>query len=97
MFHLLRLAALLVVTGMTLSATGCAEGAPPPGDDPTPAPSGTGTRTGPDVYAACMREHGVPEFPDPGPSGLLRIGPQDVFDTESPRYRAAYESCQALA
>lgn len=96
MFRLFRFAALLLVAGMTLPAAGCSEAAPPR-DAPTPAPTGTGTRTGPDVYAACMREHGVPEFPDPGPSGLLRIGPEDVFDTESPQYRTAYETCQALA
>jgi hypothetical protein len=96
MFRSFRAAALLAVAGMALFAAGCTGGTPSR-DNPTPAPTGTGARTGPDVYAACMREHGVAEFPDPGPSGLLRIGPQDTFDTESPQYLAAYQICQELA
>lgn len=88
-----------VVAGAALLAAGCTGGKPSSGPDghPSATPSVTARQTGPDVYAACMREHGVTEFPDPGPSGLLRIGPQNVFDTASPQYLEAYEACQALA
>ncbi|MEV4643077.1 hypothetical protein AB0J80_37635 [Actinoplanes sp. NPDC049548] len=87
---------LVGLAGIVLLAAGCTSGSPS-GHRLSPAPSGTPTRTGPDVYAACMRGHGVAEFPDPGPSGLLYIGPHDTFDTDSPGYLAAYEACQHLA
>jgi hypothetical protein len=50
-------------------------------------------------FAACMRAHGVPKFPDPqtGPGGgmLMRIG-RDV-DPSSPQFQAAQKTCQKLA
>src|SRR5690606_32107857 len=41
-------------------------------------------------FARCMRENGVPEFPDPDPNAGLRITPND------PKARAALEVCDAI-
>ena len=38
----------------------------------------------------CMRAHGVPNFPDPGPHGL-HIGPN--IDPRAPQFQAAQKAC----
>jgi hypothetical protein len=46
-------------------------------------------------YAACMRAHGVPNFPDPQPGsngGFLITG----VDPNSPQFQSAQQACQSL-
>lgn len=43
-------------------------------------------------YSACMRSHGITNFPDPDARGNLRI-PANI-DTRSARYKAAVTACQ---
>jgi len=49
-------------------------------------------------YSQCMRAHGVPKFPDPGPNGQLRIaaGPGTGIDPQSPTFKAAQQACKSL-
>ena len=51
------------------------------------------------AFAACMRKHGVPDFPDPTFSGghfsFQVNGSQSGFDSTSPKYFAARRACQA--
>lgn len=47
-------------------------------------------------HAKCMRENGVPEFPDPDPNGggiRIQRG-QDGMDPEDPEFQAAMEKCR---
>jgi hypothetical protein len=44
-------------------------------------------------YAACMRSHGVPDFPDPNGSGALAIDASKV-DPNSPQFKAADQACR---
>jgi len=46
-------------------------------------------------YAQCMRNNGVPDFPDPDPSGEFRGPGHDQQD--DPTFRAALQKCRALA
>jgi hypothetical protein len=49
------------------------------------------------AYSACMRSHGVPDFPDPvGNSLQLRAGPGSDLDPTSPKFIAAQKACQSL-
>lgn len=49
-------------------------------------------------YSECMRENGVPEFPDPVNGRLqLRAGPDSGIRPDSPEFKAAQEACQDLA
>lgn len=45
--------------------------------------------------AQCMRENGVPEFPDPEPNGGIRIEmkPGSGLDPNSPQFKAAQQAC----
>ena len=83
---------LLAALALTLALAACAQGAgtngatnPAAGD-----PVETGRR-----YAQCMRNNGVPDFPDPGPDGRFRGIGHEQQDT--PTYQAAMEACRALA
>ncbi|WP_106396633.1 hypothetical protein [Actinocorallia populi] len=65
------------------------------------APGGTGPDGGdPKMqeqmlkYVSCMRENGVPNFPDPD-GGRIRISPDMGFDPESPAFKQAEEACKA--
>lgn len=44
-------------------------------------------------YAKCMRESGVPKFPDPDAEGRLRV---EGIDLDGAEYKAANEKCQHL-
>ena len=46
-------------------------------------------------YAQCMRDHGLPDFPDPDANGQFRGIGHEQQDT--PTYKAAMEACRALA
>lgn len=51
-------------------------------------------------FAACMRSHGVPKFPDPQFSAdggvTMKIGPGADVDLSSPQFRAAQDACRRL-
>jgi hypothetical protein len=50
-------------------------------------------------FSACMRSHGVPNFPDPDfGKGTVRIsiGPSSGIDPQSPAFQAAQKACQGL-
>jgi hypothetical protein len=46
-------------------------------------------------FSRCMRENGVPEFPDPQPGAGFH-GLFDNIDPESPRVQQAIQSCESI-
>jgi hypothetical protein len=57
----------------------------------------------PAAYSACMRKHGVPNFPDPDSSGGIKLtfgqtkdGKKTGVDTNSPQYESAQKACRSL-
>jgi hypothetical protein len=51
-------------------------------------------RNGPQAYSACMRSHGVPNFPDPGADGVIHV-PETIDELAT--VRGAYRACRSLA
>jgi hypothetical protein len=47
-------------------------------------------------FSACMRAHGVKNFPDPSSGGGISIGPSSGIDPASPTFQAAQQACQKL-
>jgi hypothetical protein len=47
-------------------------------------------------FAACMRSHGVPNFPDPNSQGSVTISPSTGINPDSPKFKAAQQACQKL-
>jgi hypothetical protein len=44
-------------------------------------------------FSACMRAHGLPNFPDPNGQGVIQAGAGDGIDPRSPKFRAAQQAC----
>jgi hypothetical protein len=46
-------------------------------------------------FAQCMRENGIPEFPDPNPDGGIQIqaSPGSHMNPDDPTFKAAEEAC----
>jgi hypothetical protein len=59
---------------------------------------GDSNKSNPAAYSACMRENGVPTFPDPDPNGGISIQgePGSGLDPSSPQFKAAERVCQRL-
>jgi hypothetical protein len=48
------------------------------------------------AYSACMRSHGVPEYPDPEPGGNLPKGNAQDFGVSNSQYQTAERTCRHL-
>lgn len=44
--------------------------------------------------AKCMREHGLPNFPDPDPNGGLMLNKDSGITPDDPKFKAAQEACK---
>jgi hypothetical protein len=53
----------------------------------------TSSSSGPRAFSACMRSHGLANFPDPGSDGRFHAA---GIDTRSRAYQAAYQACRPL-
>jgi hypothetical protein len=79
---------------LALLASGCGGG----------SPAGDSSRgdSGAAAYSACMRKHGVPNFPDPDSQGRIKItsgernGQTFGVDVNSPQFKKAQQICQKL-
>lgn len=60
---------------------------------PSGTTSGSGSSSQLLKFAQCMRENGVPSFPDPTSGGAITIG---GVDPNSPEFQAAMAKCQSL-
>jgi hypothetical protein len=86
-----RMRAITGLLALTLALAACGEsGAKAADTNPVVDQQEAGKR-----YAQCMRDSGVPDFPDPEPSGEFRgAGHEQQND---PKFRAALEKCRDLA
>lgn len=46
------------------------------------------------AFSVCMRSHGVPSFPDPGPGGGIKLAAGSGLDPRSPTFQSAQQSCK---
>jgi hypothetical protein len=47
-------------------------------------------------FAACMRKHGLPNFPDPNAQGTIQFGSAQGIDPHSSAFRSALRACREL-
>jgi hypothetical protein len=100
-------AALALVAGSSLAA-GCGGGPSTPAvanvgtsSSANSSPSGSSNGNGGKAadgarFSACMRSHGVRNFPDPSSGGGLTIDPSMGIDPNSATFKAAQKACQKL-
>jgi hypothetical protein len=74
----------LLAALLSVALAACAQGA---GANTSTNPVEAGRR-----YAQCMRDNGVPDFPDPDADGRFRGIGHEKEDT--PTYKAAMETCR---
>ncbi len=92
-----RIAAAIAVAALALLATACggASSADSGGSPGTPMSTGSPSAV---AYSACMRSHGVPNFPDPNPAGggaIPKADPQQL-GVSSSQLQAAQQACKQL-
>lgn len=79
--------AVVITAGMALSAAAC--------DGSTAGHVAAPQQSGPVAFARCMRSNGVPNYPDPTTSGLVKESLEQLGVTGS-RFQAAQRSCSHL-
>jgi hypothetical protein len=57
---------------------------------------GNSASAGAVAYSACIRSHGVPNYPDPEPGGNLPKGNAQAFGVSDSQFHAAESACQDL-
>jgi hypothetical protein len=107
----LRGLVLVAVVGLSMLAAACGGGSPGAkvaqvGTTSSTNNSGSSGASGsgsPTAYSACMRSHGVPNFPDPDSQGHIKItsgvgpgGQKTGVDVDAPQYKRAQRACQKL-
>jgi hypothetical protein len=88
-----RTLAVAGVTALSLLASACGGSTSPKVAQVGTATSTTASSSGPTAFSACMRSHGLPNFPDPDSNG--RFGAVGIYKG-SPAFRAANSACRAL-
>ena len=82
---------------VTVLAVGCPAAVAACGSSSHTSSTATNTGRGEFVaFSACMRSHGVPNFPDPGPNGGVQITPSSGVHMASPAFQAANHACEKL-
>jgi hypothetical protein len=102
MFRVTVAAALLAlaVAGCGSSTSGDDEIASATGSEASPTASASPGATDPDQnrkFAQCMRDNGVPEFPDPDANGQIPRDQLDRGSIDSDTWRKAFDACRSLA
>jgi hypothetical protein len=86
----------LLVSGCGSSGTPVAQVASTPATTSDSPSSDDSKSFDPAAFSACMRKHGVPNFPDPDSKGGLTLNGNSGIDPRSPQFRAAQQACRKL-
>lgn len=91
-----RTAAVIAAIGaLALLAAACS-GSPSAGAGASPGASGPATSPSAIAYSACIRSHGVPNYPDPDSRGQLPKTDAQILGVSTSQYQAAQQACQHL-
>jgi hypothetical protein len=95
-FGQVRASATVAIASVALLAAGCGSSTPHRSGDPGPKSAADGAYK----YSACMRNHGVTNFPDPkvsshGDQTQIALVVPSTF-AKAPAFKTAEQACQAL-
>ena len=88
--------ALIAAVVLAVSAAACNGSSSSGGSGGPPGAEGSSSSASAVAYSACMRSHGVPNFPDPDSSGQLPKGDAHRFGVSSSQLQTAQRTCQHL-
>jgi hypothetical protein len=83
-------AAIIATAALALLATACG------GSPSSPNAAGSAVSRSAVAFSACMRSHGVPNYPDPGSDGQLQKTSAQHLGVSSSQFDAAQTACQHL-
>ena len=89
-------AAVLATAVLALLAAACGSSGSSAGSHGSPNAAGSTTAASLVRYSACMRSHGVPNYPDPDSSGQLPKPDARHLGVSSSQLRASQQACQHL-
>jgi hypothetical protein len=87
-------AAIIAAAALALPAA-CSSSPPPAGSGSSPKTAASATQSAV-RYSACMRSHGVPDYPDPGSNATLPKTSAQLLGVSSSQFSAAQGACQHL-
>ncbi len=91
-----RNAGIIATTILAVLAAGCGGGPSSPGAGDSSNPRGSSSSPSAVAFSACMRSHGVPNFPDPNAGGRpLEVDAQQLGVSDS-LYQVAEQTCKHL-
>src|SRR5690349_25028105 len=85
-----------LATAVLVLLAACSGGAPSTGSGGSPKAAGATSSPSAVAYSACLRSHGVPNFPDPDSSGQLPKGDAQRFGVSGSQLQTARQVCQHL-
>jgi hypothetical protein len=91
-------AAIIAALAPALLAAACGSGSSPSsvGSGGSPAAGGPAASASAVAYSACIRSHGVPNYPDPNSSGQLPKTDAQHLGVSTSQYQAAQQTCRHL-
>jgi hypothetical protein len=89
-------AAILATAVLSLLAAACGSSGSSTGSRGSPSAGGSTTSASLVAYSACMRSHGVPNYPDPDSSGQLPKPDAHHLGASSSQLQATQQACQHL-
>lgn len=89
-------AALIATAALALLAAACSGSPSSAGPGGPPQAGGSSAAPSAVAYSACMRSHGVPNFPDPGSNGQVPKADPQQLGVSSSQLLAAQRTCQHL-
>jgi hypothetical protein len=89
-------AAIIVTAAVALLAAACSGSASSVGSGGSPHAGGSATSPSAVAYSACIRSHGVPDYPDPTSNGQLPKGDAQQFGVSITQYQEARQACRHL-
>jgi hypothetical protein len=93
--HGLRVAAIIATAVLVLLAAACTSG-PSTGSGGSAKADGSTSSPSAVAFSACMRSHGVPNYPDPDSSGQLPKTDAGQLGVSTSQYQAAQQTCRYL-
>ncbi len=91
-----RTAVAIIATAALGLLAACGGSPSSAGSGGSPAAGGSAGTPSAVAYSACIRSHGVPNYPDPGSSGQLPKTDAQLLGVSTSQYQAAEQACQQL-
>jgi hypothetical protein len=89
-------AAIIATAFLALVATACSDSPSSAHSGGSPGTGGAANAPSAIAYSACMRSHGVPNYPDPGSGGQLPKTDAQRLGVSNSEYQAAQQACGQL-